>query len=82
MHTCCCCTHDAYQLVDLLQASTYEVEELDDDSHEMLDHLCGISVDDNEYDAMVEVLMHMLHPNAGARASVSQVLQSPLFAGY
>ena len=82
MHTCCCCNHDSYQVVSLLQASTYELEELEDDSHEMLDHLCNVSVDDDEYDAMVDVLRQMLHPNAGARASISQALQSPLFACY
>ena len=65
----------------LLQASTYEIEEVDEDTHEMLGYLCNVSTDDNEYDAMKEVLRHMLHPDASARGSVSQALQSSLFAG-
>lgn len=83
------CTHDAaaavvHTILSVLQASTYEIpnEELDLESHEMIDTLYDASTDDKEFDEMVEVVRHMLHPNACARASVSHALQSPVFVDH
>ena len=67
--------------VKAVTASTYEIpyEELDLESYVIIDALYDASFHDSEFDDMVEVVRHMLHPDARMRASVAQALQSPVF---
>ena len=82
-----CCTYkataavDAYHTCLSLQASTYDFYELAEALTIMLRDLWNTMGSENEYDAKVaSTLAYMLHPNTSARAPVTEVLQSAMFA--
>ena len=80
-----CCTYEATAAVDayhtclFLQASTYESEEFAE-AHAIMKDLWNTLGSEEEYDAVASTLAHMLPPSTSARATVTEVLQSAMFA--
>ena len=46
----------------------------------MMQDLWDVIYDDEEYHEVASIVRHMLHPSASARATVSEVLTSAMFA--
>lgn len=81
------CTYEAsadvvHIMLSVLQASTYAIprDKLGSDDHDIIDGLWECDCTDEEVDEMIDVVRHMLHPDARARATISEVVQSPFFA--
>ena len=65
--------------VILMQARLLQQEEAVQDAHEAFKALRDVTSTDVQYDMLVGVVRHMLHPEPGYRATVEGLLKAQFF---